>query len=301
MNIKYWIYSIRLRTLPLSLVGIILSTLVSISRGYNFNILIFFYSCMTSVSLQILANFSNDYGDFIKGIDNNKRLGPKRGLQLGGITLKNMKNAIILFSILSFIFSLATIYESFIIKNSYIIIVILIISSIFTIYVSIKYTIGNNAYGYTGYGDIFVFIFFGIVSIQGTYFLNTYIFDFNLLLLSFSIGFFSVSILNINNMRDIKNDKLNYKNTFAVLIGLKNSKIYQSFLIFSPFILGMIFVYTNYKNIYQWLFLILLLPSIIHIKNIFNINNGIILENEFKNVIIIIIFYVFSMGISLLF
>lgn len=295
--LKYWIYAARLHTLPLSISGIILSTLIAFSRGY-WNILIFLYSCITSLILQILANYSNDYGDYIKGTDNNQRIGPKRTLQMGYISILLMKKAIILFSFLSFILSIILILESFDIKDI-IVIFFFIILTFFGIYSAVAYTVGKNNYGYKGYADIFVFFFFGLVSLQCTYFLYTYSFDIGILILSMSIGCFSVAVLHLNNMRDIKNDKKNNKYTLAVKIGLKKSKLYYIFLILFPFFSGSIFVLINYKNFYQWLFLTLLIPIYIHLIKIITINNYEDFNLELKKIVFLNLFYTLLIGLTL--
>lgn len=293
--IKNWLYAVRIHTLPLSISGIILGTCIAYSRGY-YNKWIFLFSIITGLLLQILANFANDYGDAIKGVDNNKRLGPKRMVQNKYISFSLMKKVIIIFSILSFISSLVLIYISFI--KDIINILFFIILSIICIYAAIKYTIGKNPYGYKGYGDIAVFIFFGLIPIQGIYFLYTHFLTFDIIILSISIGLLNVAVLNINNIRDIENDFNNYKYTIPIIIGIKKSFFYQKLLLLIPVILGIFFIIINYKGIYQFFFLLIIVPILYHIKKIKYISNYKEFNNELKNIILINIFYSFLLGIG---
>lgn len=299
MKLKIWLYAIRIHTLPLSISGIILSTFIAYSKGY-YNIWIFLLSIITGILLQVLANIANDYGDSIKGVDNNERIGPCRMVQNKEISISLIKKAIILFAILSLISSLILINISF--KRIDIInIIFFIILSLICIYAAIKYTIGKYPYGYRGHGDIAVFIFFGFIPIQGIYFLYTHFLDIDILILSISIGLLSVAALNINNIRDIENDYKNKKYTIPVIIGIKKSIIYQKLLLLIPVILGIFFIIKNYKGIYQFLFLLIIIPILYHIKkinDIYKYSKYKEFNNELKNIILINIFYSFLLGIG---
>lgn len=295
--LKYWYYAIRIYTLPLSISGIILSSLISYSKGY-FNIYIFIFSSITSLLLQIISNFSNDYGDALKGLDN-IRIGPIRMVQAGYISYNAMKKAIIILSCMSFISFFLLIH--FIKKINFFTIIFCIIITFIFLYSSIKYTIGKNPYGYKGYGDLFVFIFFGICTVQGTNFLYTSKFNLDIFLLSISIGLLSTAVLNINNMRDLKIDAKNYKYTIPVKIGLKKAKIYHIFLLNIPIILGYIFIKINYQSIYQYLLLLIIIILIYyHIINILKIKNPKNFNKELKISILLNIIYSLSIGIGMI-
>lgn len=294
MKLKNWLHAIRIHTLLLSISGIILGTSLAYSRGY-YNILILLFSIITGILLQILANLANDYGDYIKGVDNHDRIGPIRMVQNKSISLKVMKQAIIICAILSFISSLILINISF---NDFNNIILFILLSILCIYAAIKYTIGNPPYGYRGYGDLSVFIFFGFFPIQGIYFLYTHFLEFDIILLSICIGLLSVAVLNINNIRDIENDYQNNKYTIPVIIGIKKSIIYQKILLFIPIILGILFIIINYKYIYQLLFLLIIIPILYHIKKIDSISNYIEFNNELKQMIFIHLLYSILLSIG---
>lgn len=188
---------------------------------------------------QILSNYANDYGDGVKGTDAN-RIGEKRLVAAGVITAQQMKKAVILFSVLSLLSALALIYVAFG-KENFALSVIFILLGIGSIGAAIKYTVGSNAYGYSGMGDLFVFIFFGLVSVVGSNFLYSHFIDWKIFLPAISIGLLSVAVLNLNNMRDIENDKAAGKNTLVVKMGLENAKKYQHFLIIFPFALMFVF------------------------------------------------------------
>ncbi|WP_185872010.1 1,4-dihydroxy-2-naphthoate octaprenyltransferase [Blattabacterium cuenoti] len=299
MKIKYWIYASRLYTLPLSFSGITLSFLISKSRVKNSNFTIYILCIITALLLQILSNFSNDYGDSITGVDNSKRIGPKRTIQSGLISLLEMKIAIYLFSILSFLSGILLIYKSISYKNFFLFL-FYIIGIIICIYSSIKYSIGPYPYGYiVGMGDLFVFIFFGLCSVIGSYFLYTHTLHMDIFLLSLSIGLLNVSVLNINNMRDMDNDYENGKYTMAGYLGMKKAKIYHIISILISILLGVFFIFLNQKTIYQWIFFILIVIFLIfHIKRIIFLSKKNLFNLEIKRLILIVFLYGLSIGIS---
>jgi len=200
------------------------------------------------LGLQVLSNYANDYGDGVKGTDAN-RIGEKRLVAAGVITAEQMKKAVLLTAVLTFIVALILIYVAFG-KENFGLSLIFILLGIGSIGAAIKYTVGKNAYGYSGFGDIFVFLFFGWVSVIGSNFLFTHIIDWKLFLPATAIGLLSVAVLNLNNMRDIENDRMSGKNTLVVKMGLAWAKNYQHFLILFPLILNFIFSLLIHKNIY---------------------------------------------------
>ncbi|XMD34050.1 MAG: 1,4-dihydroxy-2-naphthoate octaprenyltransferase [Candidatus Karelsulcia muelleri] len=293
LEIYNWIYAFRLKTLPLSLSGLILSTFIFFSKKNLFNRDIFIWSSFTSIFLQILSNIANDYGDCIKGTDNITRIGPKRTIQSGIISKKKIKLALIIISCLSFFSNIILLFFSFNEKFSYRILFFLI-GIILCIYSAITYTIGKNPYGYKGLGDLSVFIFFGLISLEGNYYLYNHFLNKEILLLGISLGFLTVSVLNINNMRDIDNDNKNGKYTLPVRIGLKKAKIYHIFLMIVPFLLSILYVFLTYKSISQYLFIILIIPTIRHLRRI----NHKEFNYEFNINIYINILYTFLMGVG---
>ncbi len=235
---KHWIQAARLRTLPLSVSGIIVGSAYAYYQGFS-DWRIVVLALLTTLGLQVLSNYANDYGDGVKGTDAN-RIGEKRLVAAGVITAEQMKKAVIITAILTFIIALLLIYIAFG-KENFALSLIFILLGIGSIGAAIKYTVGKSAYGYSGFGDLFVFIFFGLVSVIGSNFLFTHFIDWKLFLPATAIGLLSVAVLNLNNMRDIENDKIAGKNTLVVKMGLENAKKYQYFLIITATVLFMFF------------------------------------------------------------
>ena len=244
---KNWIQAARFRTLPLSVSGIIVGSAYAYHQGFSdWRILVL--ALATTLGLQILSNFANDYGDGIKGTDAN-RIGEKRMVAAGIITSAQMKKAVLITATITFILALLLIYTAFG-KENFALSLIFILLGIGSIGAAIKYTVGKNAYGYSGFGDVFVFVFFGWVSVIGSNFLFTHFIDWKLFLPASAIGMLSVAVLNLNNMRDIENDKIAGKNTLVVKMGLAWAKNYQHFLILFALILNFIFSLLIHKSIY---------------------------------------------------
>ncbi|HHH54696.1 MAG TPA: 1,4-dihydroxy-2-naphthoate polyprenyltransferase [Bacteroidetes bacterium] len=267
-KINSWITAFRLRTLPLSLSCISMGAFLAYFRGH-FDFLIFVFSFLTTISLQILSNLANDYGDTVFGADNNSRKGPDRMVQLGLITISQMKRMIIVFIILSLIFGILLLYFSHLNFSGFLIFLTL---GILAIIAAVNYTIGmKKPYGYKGFGDISVFVFFGLVAVLGVYFLYAKSFDWQLLLPASTCGFFATAVLNINNMRDIDSDKLAGKKSIPVRIGIKRALTYHFLLLFGGILLSLVFVLLNYKSPFQLIFL-LSLP--LFIKNYLSVKNS---------------------------
>ncbi|MCU0441899.1 MAG: 1,4-dihydroxy-2-naphthoate octaprenyltransferase [Bacteroidia bacterium] len=256
MVIKTWINALRLRTLPLAISAIAMGIALA-DMQYSANIRIGVLCMLTAILLQIVSNLANDYGDFVKGTDNENRIGNTRALQSGTIQPKQMKVAIILFVVLSLAsgISMLLIATNGKIDAQFMLFFLL---GLVAIAAAIKYTVGKNAYGYSGLGDVAVFLFFGPVSVLGTFFLSSG-FDFNwqtdayILLPTFAIGLLSAAVLNTNNIRDIENDKASGKNTIPVKIGVSNARIYHTFLIATAILCVCGFLAINYLHWLQLL------------------------------------------------
>lgn len=281
---KHWIEAARVRTLPLSVSGIIVGSFYAMSQAmFNWKIVIF--SLLTTLGLQILSNFANDYGDGVKGTDNEDRVGPKRALQSGTISPKQMKTAIKITSLITLIFALLLIYFSF--KESYLwYSLFFLVLGILAIASAIRYTVGNDAYGYKGYGDLFVFIFFGLVSTFGVYFMFSKEIDWLLLLPATAIGFLSVGVLNLNNMRDEESDRKVGKNTIVVKIGGANAKKYHFFLVVSAMLLILVFAYLNDFHFDQYIFVVAYFPLVSHLLTVYRNKEPKNLDPELKKLAI---------------
>ena len=263
MSIKPWIQAARLRTLPLSVSGIIVGSAYAYYQGFS-DWRIVFLALLTTLGLQVLSNYANDYGDGVKGTDAN-RIGEKRLVAAGIITAEQMKKAVIITAILTFIIALLLIYVAFG-KENFALSLFFILLGIGSIAAAIKYTVGKSAYGYSGFGDLFVFIFFGLVSVIGSNFLFTKELDGLLFLPAFAIGCLSVAVLNLNNMRDIENDKIAGKNTLVVKMGLETAKNYHELLLIiagTSFLFFLMMAKISLHSI-----LIICFPLIIHVRTI---------------------------------
>ena len=286
---KHWIQAARLRTLPLSVSGIIVGSMYALAYPTDnvltptevFNWRIFSYAILTTLGLQILSNFANDYGDGIKGTDNEDRIGPKRAIQSGVISPQAMKRAIIITSVLTLISAILLIYYAFLYTNlSYSLFYLVL--GILAIVSAIRYTVGNTAYGYRGFGDVFVFVFFGLVSTLGVNFLYSKQLDFNLFLPAIAIGFLSVGVLNLNNMRDEASDRKSNKNTIVVQIGGAKAKKYHYFLIVSAMVLVLIFAINIQFRFDQYLFVLAYIPLVKHLITVYKNQDARSLDPELK-------------------
>ncbi|MEK6450576.1 MULTISPECIES: 1,4-dihydroxy-2-naphthoate octaprenyltransferase [unclassified Myroides] len=263
---KAWISAARLRTLPLSVSGIIVGSACAYPF-FSANILftsIFLFAILTTLLLQILSNFANDYGDGVKGTDNENRIGPQRAVQSGILSAQQMKKGVIVTSILSLIAALILIYLSFG-KDNFFTSLFFFVLGIACVVAAIKYTVGKGAYGYKGLGDLFVFIFFGLVSVLGSFYLYGQVFDFWVILPAIAIGNLSIAVLNINNMRDLDADKVVGKNTLAVKLGREGAKKYHYFIIlFALTALVVYGIHAGFSAI-NYLFVIAYIPLIKHL------------------------------------
>lgn len=290
---KHWIEAARLRTLPLSVSGIIVGSMYALSFPTDkiltptevFNWQLFGFALLTTLGLQVLSNFANDYGDGIKGTDNDDRVGPARAIQSGVISPKQMKKAIVITSILTLISAVLLIYFAF--GKDYIgYSILFLVLGILAIASAIRYTVGSKAYGYKGYGDVFVFIFFGLVSTMGVNFLYSKQWELDLFLPAIAIGFLSVGVLNLNNMRDEASDKKAGKNTVVVKIGQENAKRYHYFLIISAMLLTVVFGLVNDFHFDQYLFVVMFVPLVLHLKRVYQNKEPRLLDPELKKLAI---------------
>lgn len=281
---KHWVEAARVRTLPLSVSGIIVGSFYAMSQGmFNWNIVIF--ALLTTLGLQILSNFANDYGDGVKGTDNEDRVGPKRTVQSGVISPAEMKRAMIITSIITLLFAVLLIYFAF--KEKYLLFsLIFLVLGILAIASAIRYTVGKGAYGYRGYGDVFVFVFFGMVSTFGVYFMFSKTLDLLLLLPATSIGFLSVGVLNLNNMRDEESDRKSGKNTLVVKNGGAWAKKYHYFLIVSAMLMVVVFAILNDFHFDQYIFLVAYFPLTSHLMTVYRNKNPKLLDPELKKLAI---------------
>lgn len=292
-KLSSWIGAARLRTLPLSISGIIVGSSIAGAEGY-FDIAIFSLALGTTLGLQILSNFANDYGDGIKGTDNEERIGPARAIQSGLITQKDMMLAIIITAITTLLLAVLLIYAAF---GSEMILTSLVffLLGIGAIIAAMKYTMGDSAYGYRGFGDLFVFIFFGLVAVYGSYYLYSH--DHNLVSLfpAISIGLLSVAVLNLNNLRDRISDKNAGKITMVVKLGESKAKDYHYALILGALFCMVVYSVITSQELNDFIYLIAFIPLVFHLQRVVNNQEPQRLDPELKIVALS------TFGISFLF
>ncbi|GAA4835077.1 1,4-dihydroxy-2-naphthoate polyprenyltransferase [Algivirga pacifica] len=216
---------------------------------------VFLLCSLTTIFLQILSNLANDYGDSIHGADSAEREGPSRAVQSGAISMKAMKNAMILFGILSFVTGIVLLYISLTSMEEFLYFLGL---GVLAIIAAITYTAGKKPYGYAGLGDISVMIFFGWVGVVGTFYLQAKQIPLSYFLPASSMGLLAVAVLNVNNIRDINSDIKAGKKSMPVRLGRRKARIYHWFLLLGAVLSAIIFVVLNYKGWPQWAFLLVL-------------------------------------------
>ena len=274
--LKTWLRAARLRTLPLSFSGILIGSSFAFSSNFDFDI---FSSCLLiTVLFQIISNFANDLGDAVKGVDDETRIGPERAIQSGMITKAQMKNAIIILSVLALIVVLQLLFRIDLSRNE-----LLIFSALgmMSIWAAIAYTIGKKPYGYRALGDLMVFLFFGLLAVVGTYYLYARSVVLEVVLIASAIGALAVAVLNLNNMRDREDDTLKNKKTMAVILGAEKAKKYHTAVLLISVLL---FAAGISLSGYYWYFLGLvpLLRLVGHLKRVWQTENAREFDPELK-------------------
>ncbi len=241
-----WVIAARPKTLPAAVGPVLVGAAAAYRDGYV-KIFVTLLALLGAVSLQILSNFANDYFDFIKGIDNEKRVGPTRALQAGLLSKKEMQVGILMNIIVSGLIGLYLIYV-----GGWPILAIGVCSIIF----AILYSGGPYPLSTLGLGDLFVFVFFGLIAVPGTYYVISGTIPQMVFLLSVPVGFLITAILVVNNYRDYDLDLEAGKKTFSHLLGKTGTRYYYAFLVFSPFLVPI------YLLIHEKFSAIILLPLI---------------------------------------
>lgn len=300
MKIKAWLNAARLRTLPLSVSGIIIgSGLAAVLDKWDG--LIFSLAMFTTIGFQVISNFANDLGDSQKGTDNANRVGPARTIQSGLLSQTEMKRGIFITALISMLSAISLIYISADNLSSQALFFYLVLAGL-CVLAAITYTVGKNAYGYRGFGDVMVFVFFGLVSVLGVFQLYGFSFEWLVLFPAITIGLWSTAVLNLNNLRDIENDRLSNKNTFIVKLGFRKGKFYHAFLIVGgalPWWTTVILFVKISGNVFL---LLSLVPSIflfLHLKKVFLTEEPALLDVELKKVALLTFFSSILFALSL--
>ena len=281
-KLKAWVSAARLRTLPLSISGIITAAAAATHLGQYSNI-IFWLAIATTLGFQILSNFANDYGDGIKGTDNEDRVGPARALQSGLLTARELKKGMIFTAVITLLLASMLIFAAFG-NNNFLLSLLYFNLGIAAIIAAVKYTVGKSAYGYKALGDVFVFIFFGLVGVLGCYFLFSETLSDYIILPAITIGLLSVAVLNLNNMRDRLTDAKVNKNTLAVILGGEKVKIYHTALILGSFAAALVYFLLQSRSLWSFLPLVAFIPLFLNIRKVYKTDIPQNLDPELKKV-----------------
>ncbi len=279
-KIKAWLNAARLRTLPLSVSGIVMGTALANFYGKS-DLLIFILALLTTIGFQVTSNFANDYGDGVKGTDNEDRIGPKRALQSGILGRKELKRGIIISILVCLILVIVVVFRAFGPENigsSFLFLALGVVS----IWAAIKYTVGSSAYGYRGLGDVFVFLFFGLLAVVGSMFLFTKFITLVAFLPAITIGTLSTAVLNLNNLRDFESDKKALKNTMVVKMGFVNGKRYHYMLLGTAFLGMVIFIVLTATSLQHYLPMLAFIPIAIHSTKVYRIKTPLLFDPELK-------------------
>lgn len=255
MNTKAWLQAFRLRTLPLALSSILMGGFLAASaRAFQWSI--FLLCVATTIFLQVLSNLANDYGDSINGADHAERKGPSRAVQSGAISAQQMKAAVILFVLLSLASGISLLLVSF--GWDWSSLLFFLGLGVLSIAAAIAYTVGKKPYGYAGLGDFSVLIFFGLVGVMGSFYLFNKSISWLEILPALSCGFFSIAVLNINNIRDIESDRMAEKFSIPVRIGREKAVVYHWLLLVSGVGASIVYMALTYRSPLQFLFCIVI-------------------------------------------
>ena len=287
-----------MRTLPLALSSTFLGSFLAYSKSH-FRFSVFILASFTTLFLQILSNLANDYGDGIKGSDRGDRLGPERVTQSGKVSLRSIRRMIFLFVVLSLVSGSALIFTS-IGHFPLLPVLIFFLVGLSAIIAAIKYTVGKRPYGYMGLGDIFVFLYFGITGVCGTFYLQTGYFDPWILFPASTIGMFSMGVLNINNLRDIKSDSASGKKTLLVRMGLKTAKIYHAILVGIAVLMSIAYTAVFFRSPVQLLFMVTLPFLMNDVHNVVQNNVPADLNSELKKLALTTFAFSLTFGLGLI-
>lgn len=293
-----WLNAFRLRTLPLALSVIMMGSFLAASHGaFSWSILIL--AITTTLFLQILSNLANDYGDTEHGADSDDRIGPKRAVQSGAITAADMKKAMYVFAVLSLVSGLALIVLSLVdLPKSYLI--GFFVLGLASIAAAVKYTAGDNPYGYRGLGDLFVFLFFGLVGVAGSYFLYTNTIDWSILLPASAMGLLSTGVLNLNNMRDRVSDERAGKITLPVRMGFAGAKVYHLILVSLAIVSASSYVALHFTELNNLLYVFSLPLFIRHLSFVLQCEEPQLLDPELKKLALSTLAFCLLFGIGML-
>jgi len=297
LKVSAWISALRLRTLPLALSTVGTGSFLAIHNN-TFSWDVFSWAVITTVLLQILSNLANDYGDSQNGADSIYRVGPERAVQSGIISAREMRIGIFILVVLAFSSGIILLVQALGFPSleffAFLGIGILSIAAAYT------YTAGKRPYGYYGFGDLMVLVFFGLVGVGGSYYLFSPKFQTGIILPAISLGLLATGVLNINNMRDIESDKKAAKITIPVRIGFARAKVYHTILLLTAVITALLYILLQeYSN----LSLIFLLGIPLIFINLIKVNKTKIpalLDPLLRQLAIATFFFMLFFGLSII-
>ena len=281
-KIRAWISAARLRTLPLAASCILTGSAVAKQNGL-FRQDIFWLAILTTLGFQILSNFANDYGDGVKGTDSKGRVGPSRALQSGLLTAGELRIGMVVTAAITLLLATLLIFVSFGNEN-FLLSFIFFNLGIAAIIAAVTYTVGKGAYGYRAMGDLFVFVFFGIIGVAGSYFLYSRSLTDWILLPAIAIGLLCVAVLNLNNMRDRKADEVVGKRTLAVLLGDEKVRFYHLFLIVASLLSMLSYLFLTAAKPLIYMTLIAFFPLLANAIKVVRVSELSSLDPELKKV-----------------
>ena len=293
---KSWIQAARLRTLPLAIANVSMGAILATYFG-AFDWSIYLLTIIAAILLQVLSNLANEYGDYIHGADHADRSGPSRTVQSGAISAEAMKKAMYLtagLSITSGVILIAIASLAIPMK------VVFLALGLIAVWASINYTAGSNPYGYRGYGDVSVFLFFGLLSVIGSYYLQRVQWQWSILLPAISCGTFSMAVLNVNNIRDLKSDGIAGKNSLALKMGREMAVKYHALLLIIGILTSVLFVAIHFESWLQCLFVIITPLLLINFRAVKRKVEPMELDPYLKQMAMTTLLYVAIFGIGLL-
>lgn len=276
----------RLRTLPLAS-SVVFAGASTAWSSPQFSASVFALLLLTVLLLQILSNLANDYGDFTHGTDNEERVGPQRSVQSGEISPAQMKRAMVLTSVLAFVSGIITLWIAFGASAQMMMLLVFVILGLASIAAAIKYTAGKNPYGYKGLGDLFVFIFFGLVGVIGVHYVLAHSWSWSAFWNAIAIGALSTGVLNLNNLRDHVNDKRSGKNTMIVQLGFSKGKIYHYFIL----VVAAAAIIISVLMSQNWVALVPLLIVIANGLKVMSTEEPALLDAELKKLALVALFF----------
>jgi 1,4-dihydroxy-2-naphthoate octaprenyltransferase len=284
--------------LPLALANAVMGSFLALAEG-GFRWPVFAFTALTITALQVLSNLANDYGDAVSGKDTQNRVGPRRVTVSGLVSRKEMKTMIFIFVVLAVVSGSLLIWYG--LRNlSWKQVLFFFGLGLAAIVAAIKYTIGRNPYGYKGMGDVFVFVFFGLVGVIGTYYLHTNWFDVHVVIPAMIIGLMSTAVLNINNLRDIETDRETGKNTLAVQYGFHFARKYHLILIGASWFFALVYSFFYPISFWQWIFLLTLPLFVRNAKRVYHHRTADELNNELKNLALATFLFAVLFGLGLI-